>query len=743
MLAYDVSKLCALGSFPLNVLKCLIRKYSRKHLFTTRCAGCYDTCDADKRLENTEYLTETSGNMDASYDGNISNVEIDAHSINPAVVVKYDTYEGNTVKPVQKIIHLKDLNESVDPNLLAKHILEQCPFIPHNRVVELEQVIFYLQKRVSVPRPSSRAGSAGAVSRARMENVENYVEMLYEENEKPKSVALILELALNPANAETLTENEVLMGALARVFREDSRKNFEVATNIANIFYQFSQNVRLQPAISHYKIGALSMQLIEYELKRWDMWNEQAQTMNEKNRLKWEFAMKKQDQLIAACLKILLNLADDIKVEHKMIKRGMIPILVKCLDHVASASLLKTTVTFVWKLSVFSENKDAMGAEGIVEKLVRLLPKSDAELTELVFVALFNLSFDPTLRTRMVSAGLVNYVAPHIEGNRTALALLYQLSILDDAKAMIIFTDAINTLMRLFAASPACNLTKALLINIALEKRNAQVICGTNGQGLDSLIRTAFDRNDPLAMKVVRNCASHDGPTQDLFLKHMSKFLEAAVAKIDPKGLATTDHTFGMECLGTAAQIVSADWHTLQAEARLTPWIKNVLASAAVTNGDVADDVLLQVIVLCGTMAAQQQSAQSIVPFVDDLVVLLRKNQDDDEIVLQIVFLINCLFSHPSICAGLCGEESEVVEYLINLMHDKNPQLRAVCDQALQLVATYSEAWSKRIVEERFRYHNAQWIEMVSSGADNFSGFSDESADQFQRVISAEVLLDS
>lgn len=31
--------------------------------------------------------------------------------------------------------------------------------------------------------------------------------MLYEENEKPKSVALILELALNPANAETLTEN--------------------------------------------------------------------------------------------------------------------------------------------------------------------------------------------------------------------------------------------------------------------------------------------------------------------------------------------------------------------------------------------------------------------------------------------------------------------------------------------------------------------------------------------------------
>lgn len=138
---------------------------------------------------------------------------------------------------------------------------------------------------------------------------------------------------------------------------------------------------------------------------------------------------------------------------------------------------------------------------------------------------------------------------------------------------------------------------------------------------MNVFVLSACDRPVGLRRLLLADLCS---PYAKHFQKHMSKFLEAAVAKIDPKGLATTDHTFGMECLGTAAQIVSADWHTLQAEARLTPWIKNVLASAAVTNGDVADDVLLQVIVLCGTMAAQQQSAQSIVPFVDDLVVLLR-----------------------------------------------------------------------------------------------------------------------
>lgn len=41
------------------------------------------------------------------------------------------------------------------------------------------------------------------------------------------------------------------------------------------------------------------MQLIEHELKRWDLWKEQAKDLNETAQRKWDFAMKKQDQLIA------------------------------------------------------------------------------------------------------------------------------------------------------------------------------------------------------------------------------------------------------------------------------------------------------------------------------------------------------------------------------------------------------------------------------------------------------------
>lgn len=42
------------------------------------------------------------------------------------------------------------------------------------------------------------------------------------------------------------------------------------------------------------------MQLIEHELKRWELWREEAKTPVEKTRKKWELAMKKQDQLITS-----------------------------------------------------------------------------------------------------------------------------------------------------------------------------------------------------------------------------------------------------------------------------------------------------------------------------------------------------------------------------------------------------------------------------------------------------------
>lgn len=48
---------------------------------------------------------------------------------------------------------------------------------------------------------------------------------------------------------------ETLVGALARVLRDDWKKSFELATNIVSIFFTFSSYTQFQAVIAHYKVN--------------------------------------------------------------------------------------------------------------------------------------------------------------------------------------------------------------------------------------------------------------------------------------------------------------------------------------------------------------------------------------------------------------------------------------------------------------------------------------------------------
>ena len=56
----------------------------------------------------------------------------------------------------------------------------------------------------------------------------------------------------------------------------------------------------------------------------------------------------------------------------------------------------------------------------------------------------------------------------------------------------------------------------ALCINLAANKRNAQIIC--EGPGLKLLMRRAFKFKDPFLLKMIRNISQHDGLTKKQFI---------------------------------------------------------------------------------------------------------------------------------------------------------------------------------------------------------------------------------
>ena len=65
------------------------------------------------------------------------------------------------------------------------------------------------------------------------------------------------------------------------------------------------------------------------------------------------------DFLASVAFYLLLNVAEDTRVELKMRNKNLIPMLMKMLER-NNEELLILVVSFLKKLSIFAENKDDM-----------------------------------------------------------------------------------------------------------------------------------------------------------------------------------------------------------------------------------------------------------------------------------------------------------------------------------------------------------------------------------------------
>jgi len=76
---------------------------------------------------------------------------------------------------------------------------------------------------------------------------------------------------------------ETMVGALARVLREDWKRSTELATNIVYVFFCFSSFSQFHGVIAHFKIGSLCVGIIEHELRKYDLWLEELNTKKKAN----------------------------------------------------------------------------------------------------------------------------------------------------------------------------------------------------------------------------------------------------------------------------------------------------------------------------------------------------------------------------------------------------------------------------------------------------------------------------
>ncbi|KAI7809138.1 kinesin-associated protein 3 [Triplophysa rosa] len=679
----------------------------------------------------------------------VKKCDIDVHPTEKALVLHYEleaSILGETGDPMhkgrkecQKIIRLRSLNAGTDIPSLARKVVEECKLIHASKLAEVEHLLLYLQGR---KKPSSKLEKKEKKpvqpkelmpfegmeidEEANINKIDAYMELLYEGfPEKIRGSTLILQLARNPDNLEELLHNETAFGALARVLREDWKQSVELASTIVYIFFCFSSFSQFHTLITHYKIGALCMTIIEHELRKYDLWqdefekkdkayilpdpdNQTLRKEHEKTLKKYQGLLLKQEQLLQVAFYLLLNLSEDTRTELKMRNKNIVHLLVKTLDR-ENDELLVLVVSFLKKLSIFLENKNDMAEMDTVEKLALLVPCEHEDLLNVTLRLLHNLSFDTGLRTKMVQVGLLPKLTALLGNDshkHVAMCILYHISVDDKSKSMFAYTDCIPQLMQMLFEHGEERIDTELIsfcINLAANKRNAQIIC--EGNGLKMLMKRALRLKDPLLMKMIRNISQHDGHLKQLFID----FVGDLAAQIKQEG----DEEFVIECLGTMANLTIADldWELLLKEYNLVPYLKDHLKP-----GSAEDDLILEVVIMIGTVSMDDSCAVMLAKsgIIPALIELLNAQQEDDEFVCQIIYVFYQMVFHQA-TRDVIIKDTQAPAYLIDLMHDKNTEIRKVCDNTLDIIAEYDEEWGKKIQNEKFRWHNSQWLEMVES----------------------------
>ena len=667
-------------------------------------------------------------------------------------------------------IKVKSITPSTNISTLALDILEKCKLIHPSKTPEIEQLLYYLQNRSqNIPKadPNSSNGSnqnnnKKELPEPELENLSDYIELLYEDLEnKIDASGQILILARNPENLESLLSSNTLLGALGRVLREDWKKSTELAANIVYIFFCFSAFRQFHQIIIDYKIGGLCLTIVDFELQRTKTWlkdldekikyeNEAAQN---KYKTKFDNAINSGDHLLRVTLYLLLNIAEDTRIQMKMRQKGINRILVECLAQPRSEEVQILAVSFLKRLSLFLENVTEMASLEVVKKLDRHLNTSHDDLMNLSLRLLLNLSFHTNLRNDMhVEVKILHRLVKLLKSEEhriSALCLLYQLSYDEKHRAVYAFVPdliehVIAEILKPSDGNEPEPTATALLVNLCSNVACVgQISRLHNGKVVKALVKRAFKSKSVLLMKMVRNMSQFDA-AKELLLNYIGdiaqnikkylekcydKFAEADDEKVEQSNQKLNSRmnrhnledleeveSFALECIGTLANLTNADidYNLIIEEYNLWEPISVALDPTSKT----PDDLILEIIILLGTCCIDDACAVSLANqgLIQMLIELLKKKQEDDELVCQIVNVINRLITHEKTRYKVVND-SQAAAYIVDLMHDSNEQIRKVCDETLDLISEVSpDYWSENIKLEKFRWHNQQWLLVLLGG---------------------------
>jgi hypothetical protein len=330
---------------------------------------------------------------------------------------------------------------------------------------------------------------------------------------------------------------------------------------------------------------------------------------------KFQNTVRKQDQLLYVSFHLLLNLAEDLNIEIKMVKRDIIQYLMKLLDR-STSDLLILALTFLKKLSVFQENKDQMlrNADCLCSKLEQLLTSENQAIQSLSLRLALNLSHDSQFRRVFIKKNISTQLLTFLTNKNylmITLQLLYQLSIDQELRMEPIFVDAFPIILRLILEYKGDRINQeimALAINLATVYPLAKQM--NDDSGLKHLMKRALKIRDPLLFKMLRNISMHEDISMKLrFLDFIDDMMNVMLGSTQQPELL-------VEILGILGNLLIPDFDFVKLSKTfnlldfLASLIADSLQSSKAKTANVGidenDDLLVQSIVLLSTMSIDE-----------------------------------------------------------------------------------------------------------------------------------------
>lgn len=206
---------------------------------------------------------------------------------------------------------------------------------------------------------------------------------------------------------EKIIEHHQLMSAFARLFGEAENQPVELNFALGKLFLALSFIDDFHSVLSDHRIGAMAFAVVELEVKRARHRGLEAGTdaamiqsphdcsLEQPSSQSYCAFKKKQERVLFVCLGILNNIADDLGVLRKMMKKSLVTWLTECI-HQKSAESVLVTICLIKKASIFEETVVGLSTQNckMVSKLAQLLTTEYRnDIKKEALATLFNLSF--------------------------------------------------------------------------------------------------------------------------------------------------------------------------------------------------------------------------------------------------------------------------------------------------------------------------------------------------------------